>query len=516
MAMRAAIAEAQRGVIAWLVRHAPLLLAGVLPSIAISVGVARFILEHFFVRAPYLLDSGFLSAIAYRDGLWLSVPKIACDYADSFYEIYVTPLMTLFSMISYVVPLERIEWYAVVQACVYLPIGIGVYVVASRCEPGTARHRLPVTTLAAFAFAFSGIVLWTVGYPHFEIVAAGLNCLLLACVVTERKRATWIVLVIAASVRQDAGMHAALALTPLLLLRWRGNGAVPPRKRLLVLIGVAISATVLSFAFQRIFFEPADRLREVYLGRPAYSHVTVELLADRAQYFVEHLGVIYYPVVATVFVSAVMRDANYLLGWAVTVPWFVFSITARDPSKGAFVAYTVAPFLVGLFWVYLYGACLAPAARRLRMIRIEALFAIVCVTSTLGYARESSSWSSDPVRDMVFTHRYDRAAVHGFVDALKVRRAELGKLYVDDPVAALALEAVRPGDILQPGVTEADLLVFHRRSWTRGMFEELAIAKKLDCARLLGTGIVACAQPARLSELLHGFATAPHRPRRRD
>src|SRR5688572_22339667 len=114
MAMRAAIANAQR-LARCLAHHAPFLLVCLLPAALIGLGVARFILNHFFGRAPYLLDSGLLSAIAYRDGVLLPVPRIACDYADVFYEVYVTPVMSLFSAISYVVPLDRIEWYAVVQ-----------------------------------------------------------------------------------------------------------------------------------------------------------------------------------------------------------------------------------------------------------------------------------------------------------------------------------------------------------------------------------------------------------------
>lgn len=473
-------------------RAAPLVVAGLLPAFLLSGGVAQFILNHFFARAPYLWDSGLLSGITYRAGLLLPLPDITGPYAESFYQVYVSPIISVLSGLSYLVPVGRIEWFAFVEALVYLPIGIAVYVLASRVDPASRLRRLPYTMLAAFGFSFSGLVLWTVGYPHYEIATPGLICLLLAATVTGRTRLAWICLALAASVRQDGGLHAALALTPLLYLRWRGVNMPPSVRRLVVTICVAIGTSLVAISIQKLCFVPLDRLRAVYIGDPAYGHLSWSLLGDRLRLFSATCHVIYYPLFATIVLAALRRDPRYLLGWLIALPWFVFNITAYDEQKSHFTAYTVGPFLISVFWVYLYGALLTPRARRLRAGALEVVFALVCVSSTLGFYRAAPGPLHDTLREMAYAKRRDRAAVHGFVDTLHTQRAAFGRLFVDSAVAALALEWLSAGEGWQPGVI-ADTIVFHNRTARQELLAADFASNHIDvCTRIVGTGIVVC------------------------
>ncbi|MDB4962332.1 MAG: hypothetical protein JWP01_2331 [Myxococcales bacterium] len=486
------------------------LLVGVLPSLMLSLAVARFTLTHFFVRAPFLLDSGLLSGIAYRSGPLLTPPPIACDYATSFYQVYVSPIVSVFSGLSYLVPVGRIEWFAFVEGLVYFPLGIAVYALARRVAPSCALRRLPITMVAALSFAFSGLVLWMIRYPHYEAATPGLLCLLLVAVVSGRTRLSWMLLAFTVSVRQDGGAHAALALLPVLYLKWRGTEMLPSKRRLVAIIVVALAASVAGFAFQRLFFVPADRMRAIYTGSPAYSHLSFSVVVERARTFVEICHVIYYPFLATVLVAALRRDARYLLGWAATLPWFLFNFVAFDDSKSSFAVYTVAPFLVGVFWVYLYGAVLTPPNRRMRAGALEAVFALVCISSTLGYYRAAPALLKPTVRDMAFSHERNRPAVHGFVDALRMRRADFGRLYVDYAVAALAQEWLQLGDLWQPGVTQVpDAIAFHDRAWGSGLALLPALtAHHLDtCMHVLDTGLHVCSREPLRTETLAAVAT---------
>ncbi len=490
-------------------RAAPLILVGVLPALLLSLGVARFILNHFFVRAPYLLDSGLLSGIAYRSGPLLAPPGIACDYATSFYQVYFSPIISVFSGLSYLVPVGRIEWFAFVQACIYFPIGLAVYSFASRIGPAIAPRRLPVTMLAAFAFTFSGLVLWMIGYPHYEAATPGLICGLLAAVVTDRPRLAWLFLVLAVSVRQDGGLHVALALAPLAYLKWRGVEMAPSMRRILVLIGAGFGATTLAFLCQKVFFTPVDRLRVVYLGSPAYAHLTVGLIAQRARDFLDSCQVIYYPFLATVLLAIVRRDARYLLGWAVTVPWFLFNFTAYDGAKSMFIAYSLAPFLVSVFWVYVYGARLAAANRRLRPITLDGVFALICLSSTLGQYQGMPSPMRLTVRDMALSHDMNRSAVHDFVEVLHTHRAELGQLYVDSAVAAIALEWLDLHNSWRPDPSPPpDTIVFH--DWLSGddrvLLRDLVAHRLDECVHVLETRILMCSREPLPALIFGGLA----------
>lgn len=487
-----------------LARALPVLVA-VIPAVLLCGGVARYILNHFFAHAPYLLDSGLLSDISYRSGPLLRTTNIACSYATSFYQVYFSPIIGVFSGLSYLVPVGRIEWFAFVQAMVYLPVAVAVYLAASRFDPASATRRLPITLIAALAFAFSGLVLWTVGYPHYEIATSGLVCLVLAAVVTGRTKLAWVCLGLAASVRQDGGGHVALALLPLIYLHWRGVAMSPSRRRLWAVFGVAIGASVLAVVLQRLLVTPVDRLRDVYIGTPAYAHLSWDLLAERARTFLASSQVIYYPFVATAVIAILRRDTRYVLGWAATVPWFLFNFTAHDSQKSQFQAYTVGPFIVAVFWVYLYGAFLAPSTRRLHAGVVELLFALVCIASLLGGVRSAPGALHYIVDEMRHARPGDRAAVHGFVDIIEGQRARLGKLAVDSAVAALAITGLTTDDSWHLAVT-ADTIAFHTETnaVAREMPSSLA-ANKLDvCTHVLRTGLYLCTRDRPPADLYAG------------
>jgi len=469
----------------------------IVPGVLLALGVANYILNHFFVGAPYLLDSGLLSGIAYRSGALQAIPEISMN-ATSFYQVYFSPIISIFSGISYLLPVERIEWFAIVQGLVFFPFGIAVPLLAARLYPATQWRRLPAVFVAGFAYSFCGLVLWMVGYPHYEAATPGLICLTLVSLVTGRTRLTWLFLGLAASIRQDSGIHAAVAIAPLIYLKWRGTELRPTLRRLLVTFGVAVGASVAGIIVQKLFFDTFDRLRDVYLGTPIYGHVTVALIAERARNFLVTCQVIYYPFLGTVLLSALRRDPRYLLGWAATLPWFVFSFIAYDNQKAAFTAYAVMPFAVGLFWVYLYGALLAPVNRRLPAGVLELLFALICVSSTLGMHRGAPVPLKYTVKEMAILHRRDRAAVHAFVDRLRTHRADFGGLSVDYAVSAMALENLKLDDAwTRSRNVGPDTFVFHDRAPGEDqdvLFPEIIISSLDWCTRIVRTHIVACSR----------------------
>jgi len=487
----------------WVIPRLPLILVGVLPTLLLSVGIARYVLNHFYARAPYLLDAGMLSKIVYRDGVFLPLPRIAVDYATSFYDVHFSPLLSLFSVVSYLVPVGRIVWFAIVQGILYAPIGLAVYAVAARLDPSSALRRLPITVLAALAFSFCGMVMWTVDYPHFEIATPGLTCLMLAAVVTDRRRMAWVCFALAAAVKQDAGIHIAMALLPLWFLRGRGVEMPPTRRKLAIMIAVAIGVTVGGIVCQKLFFHPVSRLQQAYIGHPMYAHLSWALLAARLSHFIATGQVIYFPFLATCLIALVRRDGRYLLGWASVVPWFVFNLLAVEETKAAFVAYGIAPFLVAVFWVYLYGAHLAPASRRLRAGVLESILVVVCATSTFG--DNALTAFAPTLRSMAFTQYRDRAPVDDFVESLHAHRADFGRIRIDYAVAALAIESFDLTDRWSPGV-QADTIAFHRFSaeWA-GIMPDILLNRLDVCVRVFGTQLIVCSRDKLPARALNGL-----------
>jgi len=407
------------------------------------------------------------------------------------YEVHVTPLLSVFSALSYLAPVGRIEWFAFVQAVLHVPIGIAVYVVASRLDMSVARAA--AAAIAALAFSFCGIVLWDVAYPHFEIATAGLTCVAIGAIVSGRTRTAWTCVVLAALVKQDGGLHIATAIAPLWLLRSR-PALIAMRRQLVAMIAVAIGITVLEVVLQRLIWHPFPRFTQAYLGTPPFAHLTCELLRTRLARLAEIDQVLWYPVIATALLAAVRRDPAYLLGWASLVPWFTLNLIAAEEAKSAFVGYMMVPFLVGLFWVYAYGARVAP--RPLPGLTVEAAFALACIASTLGFHRGQPYQFRSTVRDLWRSHVHDRDAVTAFVDALRTHRADLGVLSVDYAVAALGIEWFALADRWVSG-RPTDAIAFHEQSQERSQLLPDVLSFGLDtCVRAHRTHFVVCMRPA--------------------
>jgi len=95
----------------WLIAASAFLLVG-LPQ-------AVFIWNHFYRHGAYLLDAGWLSAVSFRSGIIPDNPEAATYGPVSFYGIHISPLISFFSLLSYLVPADRITWYAITQGAIY-------------------------------------------------------------------------------------------------------------------------------------------------------------------------------------------------------------------------------------------------------------------------------------------------------------------------------------------------------------------------------------------------------------
>jgi len=123
---------------------------------------------------------------------------------------------------------------------------------------------------------------------------------------------------------------------------------------------------------------------------------------------------------------------------------------------------------------------------------IEAVFALISVSSTLG------SWRTNPLAvqsiagEMVTPHAWPRAQVHGFAEALGKRAERFGRLYVDYGVASLTFEWLRTSNNWHPGVKSADAIAFHPGSGVLRILEDV-LANGLDvCTRATRTSLTVC------------------------
>ncbi len=166
----------------------------------------RLILFHFYVRGSFVLDTGLLASLMWHNTAALQVPASTGGF--SFFEQHVSPVLVLVSAVSYALPLSMPQLFA---AFVGLCHGLMALAVFWLLVSGYGLRRgwpLALATMASLAFAFNGLAIAIVRYPHFETFGAACLLLFFVALVLECRTIAVIAFVFAIATREDVGLHA--------------------------------------------------------------------------------------------------------------------------------------------------------------------------------------------------------------------------------------------------------------------------------------------------------------------
>lgn len=457
-----------------------------LPAIVVFWVSATFVWNHF-VEWPYLLDSGWCSALVFRQGFFQKNPAIIGSVPD-FWGIHVSLVMSLASVVSVAFPGDRVDWYVLFQGFLYAPLGIATPYAVGRGASPSVRDAALVAAVS-LAFALDGQVLACIGFPHYEILVSGGLCLMLAGLASGRRGFAWAGLALAAATREDGGFHAAAFVVGVLACNARARRFPVSRAELARMAAVGALASVLAFAAARAFVT-VPLFRVEYLGAPPFAHLDGASLARRARGFLEHGRFVALPLAGTIVVAIATRDARWLVGWLVELPWLALNFFAAQELKSTFALYTGFPFVASVFWVAAYGR--VSRLERPRRAALGILFALSAL-STIGLASADPGGVARVLRAGAAPAR-GRSAILAFVKPLRANPTAYGRIVVDDAVASWALERLpylarakhrAPADLWR----DVDAFAFFR---TRDALELLARSPLDACGRAPGTSIFLC------------------------
>lgn len=463
------------------------------PVLVVLYANAMFVRNHFYVRGPYLHDSGWFSSTVYHAGIIPRNPLT--EQMPYFWGWHITGVVSLGSILSYLFPGDRVEWYCVFQALLYAPLALAMPILV----PPAARTGLRSALLVAacsVAFAFSGQVLACVAYPHFEIFASAGIAIMLGGLATGRERLAWIGLAMAIGTREDCGFHAASFLVAALAADYFGRPFPIARRRLLLMAGVGLVSTALMMFLQKRLFYSVDAFRIYITGTPPYAHLAGRALVGRLVTFAEVCGFIWMPILASIVVAVARRDARYLLGWVVTVPWLIVNLTAHQLAKAAITVYTGFPFVGSVFWIAAYGRVEESREPRGRWHRPLVAAAFVSVTSLLGLFFSDAASVRVLVDSFVPAAR-NPAGIRAFARGLRAR--EYGDVKLDPAMISWAIEGARRADFVsaseqQHGITAADGFAFFMTPESVAL---LVLSPLPKCGRVPDTRIVFCTRAER-------------------
>lgn len=476
------------------------LLGTALPIAALFWANFAFTYNHFYVTGPYMHDAGWFSYIVYRQGGFPHNPAIA-ERLPSYFSLHVSLAISAASVVSSVVPLDRVDWYCIFQGAIYAPLGFAVALLFPAGARPTPLRLVGAIGLSSIVFSFNGQAIACMLYPHYEILIADGICLMLAGLAVGRTRIAAAGLALAIAAREDGGLHAAAFLVALLASDVLGQAFPVARRRVWTMLGIAIAGTICLMALQKGVFHAKGLFKHEYLGQPAYGHLTGAVLLSRVRDLLERSLFIVLPAMATIVLAAITRDPRWLLGWIIQIPWFLLNFLACQPLKAHFSIYTGFPFIGSIFWIGAYGRVRSGARWTCRPILLPV--AGISLLSLLGYGISLPDFLLAGVEAMWAPHRIDGAAIRRYARELRARPDAYGRILVDPAMASWALESLRPEEVVHNGTDgigfrDWDSFTFFRTGLLGPTtFNALARGHFSSCAEMTDTAIVLCSREER-------------------
>jgi hypothetical protein len=325
--------------------------AALVPALA----YANFVLNHFYLQGAYFLDTGAFAGLLWRRDLWLTnAPAFTLADSSSLgseYGYHVMPLFSLLTVLSRFLPLSLPEWYATILGVGHALPAVGVFWLLSsgiglRSPPGVAT-----SAALAILFAFSGIPLATIAYPHFEILIAGGLILFMAALSLQRLRLAAWVLTATVLVREDVGFHAFGLLFVLIAVNAYRRRPWSEQRPLVLLAAGALVYSVCAVALKQLAFPDAPPLFVAeYLGSPPLATISPALVASRLEILLLYRPYVVWPAYAALAWAVWKRNPLIPLGYVAFLPWLALHLLANRDVLGALSGYYAFPFLVACAW----------------------------------------------------------------------------------------------------------------------------------------------------------------------
>jgi hypothetical protein len=353
-------------------------LLGLILTVIIPLPLVYIAVMNVAYSSGDMMDLGWLSTVAWHSDLLLTGPP--ASYQESFFLHHMSPIFWLTSLVSYILPFGRLDYYAFLLGLSYSLYAAGIYCLWmwNDGEP-TIRRSLTGAALALLA-TFSAIGMQALRLPHYEMAMPSFALWFFIMLAQRRIALAAIWFSLCLLIREDAGLHLFGLLFLLGTTQKFTHKQIVPMKRI-----AGFGCTALAYAFgimfvQSVLFPDSHKLAQIYTGDPAWQHVTWDFVKERWSFFFTERTTITLPFLVTLIWAAVARNPLLPLGYIAFVPWVVLNVFAFQITAGSLNFYYMFPLWIALGWpllaLHLWPAA-SPRARQRWPWLIMLLFSLI-------------------------------------------------------------------------------------------------------------------------------------------
>jgi hypothetical protein len=406
-----------------------------------ALAYGNFILNHFYLQGAYFWDSGAVASVIWRRDMWLTYALLFP--LGSLYAYHVMPLLSLLTLVSRWLPIGMPEWFALVIGVGHALPAIGVFWLLTEGLGLRSGRGLAISVILAVGFAFSGIPLATILFPHPEIILAGGLILLCAAIALERYWIALGFLVLALSVREDAGFHAFAIMFLLAAVNHYRRRPWREQRWLIFLATIGFGYSVAAVLFKQIGFPTGWPLFvSDYLGDPPFSGTSFRQVLLNLALLPIYRAYVFWPAAAALYWAGRSRDILIALGYVAFVPWLLLHMAANRDIPAAISGYYAFPFLVASAWP-LASFVIDARQRGVRPNTRHALagFTVMLALSFLGLSTQWNPGRIDPWKNFTTLPSLEQQrATTGAVELLLTSSAAMpfGTIFIDQSIYSLA------------------------------------------------------------------------------
>jgi len=425
---------------------------GIAAAAMLAIGIpfvafTNLVLFHFYVRGSFVLDSGLLASLMWHGDATLTQP--ASLGGGSFFGTHVSLLFLPAQALSWCLPFSMPQFFAGIVGFSHALLALAVFWLLVEGF-GLRRGVGPwIAALAALGFAFSGLSIAIARYPHFETLIAAFFLLFAVAQVLGHRRLAVVFFVLGLATREDAGFHYVAILGLLVTLNLAYGVPLRQQRTEWTFALAALFYAIAAMAVQHLLFPGTSAFVRVYLGDPPLAHLSTGLIADRMLSFLVGRPYILYPALGACIWAVRARNPYVVLAFAAAIPWLLVHLLAKSPLAGALVSYYAFPFLIALAWPLL-------GVMRQRQLTgnagdptsaIVGFAALLALSFTPGIGIHDPGQLPLPQAFWDPPSRARQAATDRAVAAISAARPVVGRLLVDNSIAALAPNGFAQGEV---------------------------------------------------------------------
>jgi hypothetical protein len=402
------------------------------------VAFANLVLFHFYARGSFVLDSGLLASLMWRGDAALTQPSILGG--GSFFGTHVSLVFLPAVALSWCLPFSMPQFFAGFVGFSHALLALAVFWLLVEGF-GLRRGAGPwIAAVAALGFAFSGLAIAIARYPHFETLIAAFFLLFAVAQVLGHRRLAVAFFVLGLATREDAGFHYVAILGLLVAVNVACGVSLRQQRTECTFALAALFYAIAVMAVQRFVFPGTSAFARIYLGDPPLAHLSAGLILQRIGFFLIGRPYILYPAVGACIWALRARNPHIVLAFAAGMPWLLVNLLAKGPLAGALVSYYAFPFLIALAWPLL-------AVMRQRQgttgagdptSTIVGFGALLALSFIPGVGIHDPGQLPLPQAFWNPPSRAQQAATDRAVAAISAARPTLGRLFVDNSIAAVA------------------------------------------------------------------------------